>query len=187
MFAKLTSKGWYLQLPLYEISIPSLHSAVVATMTPSTSMRAWSKKESSCCFQTLILASLMACIRESISDCLKRRQKSPAVVGFMIGCMRLQETDMIVDCIGQPDMLGKLEHGGNTSVIAARRHAPSYRGATDGQRNWPEMRKTLGKPLVLQRRGQEPNNLQIPWETSTTTPRATRNPTRAHCEDSHLT
>ena len=71
--------------------------------------------------------------------------------------MRLQETDMIVDCIGQPDMLGKLEHGGNTSVIAARRHAPSYRGATDGQRNWPEMRKTLGKPLVLQRRGQEPN------------------------------
>jgi uncharacterized protein YcsI (UPF0317 family) len=39
------------------------------------------------------------------------------VVGFMIGCMRLQETDMIVDCIGQPDMLGKLEHGGNTSVV----------------------------------------------------------------------
>jgi hypothetical protein len=30
-------------------------------------------------------------------------------------------------------------------------------GATDGQSNWPEMRKTLGKPLVLQRRGQEPN------------------------------
>jgi len=25
------------------------------------------------------------------------------------------------------------------------------------QSNWPDMRKTLGKPLVLQRRGQEPN------------------------------
>ena len=24
---------------------------------------------------------------------------------------------MIVDCIGQPDMLGKLEHVGNTSVV----------------------------------------------------------------------
>jgi hypothetical protein len=31
--------------------------------------------------------------------------------------MRLQETDMIVDCIGQPAMLSKLEHGGNTSVV----------------------------------------------------------------------
>jgi hypothetical protein len=40
---------------------------------------------------------------------------------------------------------------------------------------------------VFERRGQEPNNLQIPLETSTTTPCATRNPTRAHCEDSHLT
>ena len=27
----------------------------------------------------------------------------------------------------------------------------------ESQSNWPEMRKTLGKPLVLQRRGQEPN------------------------------
>ena len=27
-----------------------------------------------------------------------------------------------------------------------RRHAPSCMGATDGQRNWPNMRKTLGKP-----------------------------------------
>ena len=77
--------------------------------------------------------------------------------------------------------------GARREIQRRRRHAPSCMGATDGQRNWPEMRKTLGKPLVLQRRGQEPNNLQIPWETSTTTPRATRNPTRAHCEDSHLT
>ena len=57
----------------------------------------------------------------------------------------------------------------------------------ESQSNWPEMRKTLGKPLVLQRRGQEPNNLQIPWETHTSTPRATRNTTRADfivCDDS---
>ena len=47
--------------------------------------------------------------------------------------------------------------------------------------------KNHGKTRVFERRGQEPNNLQIPWETSNTTPRATRNPTRAHCEDSHLT
>ena len=77
--------------------------------------------------------------------------------------------------------------GARREIQRRRRHAPSCMGATELQRNWPEMRKTLGKPLVLQRRGQEPNNLQIPWETSTTTPRATRNPTRAHCEDSHLT
>ena len=77
--------------------------------------------------------------------------------------------------------------GARREIQRRRRHAPSCMGATELQSNWPEMRKTLGKPLVLQRRGQEPNNLQIPWETSTTTPRATRNPTRAHCEDSHLT
>ena len=47
------------------------------------------------------------------------------------------------------------------------------------QSNWAEMRKTLGKPLVLQRTGQDPNNLQIPRETRTSTPRATRNATRA--------
>ena len=42
------------------------------------------------------------------------------------------------------------------SIWAARRemqcrrcHAPSCMGATDGQRNWPEMRKTLGKPGFL--------------------------------------
>ena len=39
--------------------------------------------------------------------------------------------------------------------------------------------KNPGEIRVFERRGQEPNNLQIPWETSTTTPRATRNPTRA--------
>jgi putative addiction module component (TIGR02574 family) len=30
-------------------------------------------------------------------------------------------------------------------------------GTTVGQSNWPEMRKTLGKPLVFERREQEPN------------------------------
>ena len=30
-----------------------------------------------------------------------------------------------------------------------RRHAPSCMGATELQRNWPEMRKTLGKPGFL--------------------------------------
>jgi hypothetical protein len=52
-------------------------------------------------------------------------------------------------------------------------------GATELQSNWPEMRKTLGKPLVFERRGQEPNNLQIPWERRVLLPRATRNTTRA--------
>ena len=41
------------------------------------------------------------------------------------------------------------------------------------------MRKTLGKPLVLQRRGQEPNNLQIPWEKPGFQNEAAQNPTRA--------
>ena len=44
----------------------------------------------------------------------------------------------------------------NDSILGARRemqrrrrHAPSCMGATDGQRNWPNMRKTLGKPGSL--------------------------------------
>jgi hypothetical protein len=55
----------------------------------------------------------------------------------------------------------------------------------ESQSNWPEMRKTK-QPRELKvvsravlRTGQEPNNLQIPWETHTSTPRATRNTTRA--------
>ena len=39
--------------------------------------------------------------------------------------------------------------------------------------------KNPGKTRVLQRRGQEPNNPQIPRGTRTSTPRATRNTTRA--------
>jgi hypothetical protein len=35
------------------------------------------------------------------------------------------------------------------NASAARRHAPSCMGATDGQSNWQEMRKTLGKPGFL--------------------------------------
>jgi hypothetical protein len=34
-------------------------------------------------------------------------------------------------------------------------------GAPELQSNWPEMRKTLGKPLVFERRGQEPNFLMF--------------------------
>ena len=47
--------------------------------------------------------------------------------------------------------------------------------------------KNPGKTRVLQRRGQDSNNPQIPWETHTSTPRATRNTTRADfivCDDS---
>ena len=85
-----------------------------------------------------------------------------------------------------PSILAIQRDSKNDSIFGARRemqrrrrHAPSCMGATELQSNWPEMRKTLGKPLVLQRRGQEPNNLQITWETRTSTPRATRNTTRA--------
>jgi hypothetical protein len=45
----------------------------------------------------------------------------------------------------------------DTKCNAARRHAPSCMGATEGQRNFAEMRKTLEKPGFYQRRGQEPN------------------------------
>ena len=47
--------------------------------------------------------------------------------------------------------------GARREIQRRRRHAPSCMGATELQSNWQEMRKTLGKPLVLQRRGQEPN------------------------------
>jgi hypothetical protein len=49
--------------------------------------------------------------------------------------------------------------------------------------NWPKMRKNPGKTRVLQRRGQEPNNLQIPWEKPGFQNEAAQNPTRAQ---SHL-
>jgi hypothetical protein len=52
-------------------------------------------------------------------------------------------------------------------------------GATDGQSNWAETRKTLVKTGVFERRGQEPNNLQIPWEKRGFQNEATQNPTRA--------
>ena len=40
--------------------------------------------------------------------------------------------------------------GARREIQRRRRHAPSCMGATELQRNCPEMRKTLGKPLVLQ-------------------------------------
>jgi hypothetical protein len=36
--------------------------------------------------------------------------------------------------------------GARREMQRRRRHAPSCMGATDGQRNWPKTRKTLGKP-----------------------------------------
>jgi len=41
----------------------------------------------------------------------------------------------------------RLDFGSATrNASAARRHAPSCMGATELQSNWPDMRKTLGKP-----------------------------------------
>jgi hypothetical protein len=37
-------------------------------------------------------------------------------------------------------------------------------GATDGQRNFAKNAKNPGKTRVFERRGQEPNNPQNPWE-----------------------
>jgi predicted DNA-binding transcriptional regulator AlpA len=65
-----------------------------------------------------------------------------------------------------------------------------YRGTKQLALYGKNLRKTIGFAALAsesERRGPDSNNLQIPWETSTTTPRATRNPTRAHCGDSHLT
>ena len=52
-----------------------------------------------------------------------------------------------------PSVLGTSRDSKNDSNLGARReiqrrrrHAPSCMGATELQRNWPEMRKTLGKP-----------------------------------------
>ena len=39
------------------------------------------------------------------------------VVRFMIRRMSFEEIDMIVDSIGQSDMLGKLEHSSDTGII----------------------------------------------------------------------
>jgi hypothetical protein len=45
--------------------------------------------------------------------------------------------------------------GARREMQRRRRHAPSCMGATDGQRNFAEMRKTLGKPGFL--RGEDRN------------------------------
>ena len=56
----------------------------------------------------------------------------------------------------KPQCFGDSRDSKNDSILVARReiqrrrrHAPSCMGATDGQRNWPETRKTLGKPGFL--------------------------------------
>jgi hypothetical protein len=51
--------------------------------------------------------------------------------------------------------------GARREIQRRRRHAPICMGATELQSNWPEMRKTLGKPGIYQRRGQEPNFLMF--------------------------
>ncbi len=64
-----------------------------------------------------------------------------------------------------PSALATQRDSKNDSIFAARRemqapHDAMHRasmGAPELQSNWPGMRKTLAKPLVLQRRGQEPN------------------------------
>ena len=60
----------------------------------------------------------------------------------------------------KPQCFGDSRDSKNDSIWGARRemqrrrrHAPSCMGATDGQRNWPEMRKTLGKPGFLSGEG----------------------------------
>ena len=62
--------------------MPCLHSPSVGTMLPSASMHATSSKnELGCRAQTSSRDLLMMSIRRSMSAGVKRRQKSPAVVG----------------------------------------------------------------------------------------------------------
>ena len=63
------------------MSIPCLHSPVVATSVPSTSMVASSKNVFGCCRQTFSRARRWLPARRKMSPASKRRQKSPAVVG----------------------------------------------------------------------------------------------------------
>ena len=71
----------------------------------------------------------------------------------------------------KPQFFGDSRDSKNDSIWGARRemqcrrrHAPSCMGATELQSNWPDMRKTLGKPgewkvesRAVLRTGQEPN------------------------------
>jgi hypothetical protein len=82
VLARETNKGWYPQVASPEISIPSLHSPVVATWAPSASMIAsWKNDRRGCCRHAGTLTSLMSDSSVSTSSGSNRRQKSPAVVG----------------------------------------------------------------------------------------------------------
>jgi hypothetical protein len=51
----------------------------------------------------------------------------------------------------------RLDLGSATRNATPQAPYTELHGRSDGQSNWPNMRKTLGKPLVFERRGQEPN------------------------------
>ena len=48
MFAKDTTNGWYPHVPLYDTSIPSLHSPVVGAIVPSASIVASARNSAGC-------------------------------------------------------------------------------------------------------------------------------------------
>jgi len=67
----------------------------------------------------------------------------PAWIGARLGNVKPQ-------CFGDSrDSKNDSIWGARREMQRLRRHAPSCMGATDGQSNWPEMRKTLGKPGFL--------------------------------------
>ena len=84
-------------------------------------------------------------------------------------------------------LTGRLTRGQGSAQDDAACASMHVHGRAGKPKQLARNAKNPGKTRVLQRRGQEPNNLQIPWETHTSTPRATRNTTRADfivCDDS---
>ena len=61
--------------------MPALHAPVVSMSVPSMSIVARSKKDRGCLAQTFRRTSSMASCNLAMAAWLKRRQKSPAVVG----------------------------------------------------------------------------------------------------------
>ena len=86
----------------------------------------------------------------------------------------------------KPQCFDDLRDSKNDSIFGARREiqrrdppCTELHGRYRRSKELAKNAKKPGKTRVLQRRGQEPNNPQIPWETHTSTPGATRNTTRA--------
>ncbi len=73
-------------LPLVRDIHPLFAPAVTGASVPSASMNASSKKASGCSFQARSRVSLKMAINCSTSPSVKRRQKSPAVVGSGMRC-----------------------------------------------------------------------------------------------------